>query len=110
MKEVRLVVDFRLVARGYAPLVVDGTLTTLAFWGFPRDLNRRLERLNLLYDRQVNWKNPADPHWHLSERDRREFNALLDIVVAELLGELSGAWALVVDTPYLAPAAEDESR
>jgi hypothetical protein len=106
VKDVRFALDHKMVERGLAPLLIDNEVTDLDFWGFSRDLVRRLARLNQLYDRQVNWKDPADPTWRLSERDRREFNALLDLVVSEIFAELSADWKLVVETRPIPPSAD----
>ena len=109
MKEVCFALDFKMVEQGLSPLTIDGKVTSLAFWGFSRDLNRRLDRLNQLYDRQINWKDIADPNWQISERDRRVFNALLDLVISEIMSELSSQWKLVVTTGYI-PPPDDGSR
>ena len=98
MKQVKFTVDYGIVSHGLAPLFVDGLPTEMDFWGFNRDLVRRLTRLNELYDRQINWDNPRDPHYQLSERDRAEFNALLPFVMSELEIVLGGKWELVLDT------------
>ncbi len=98
MKQVKLVVDYGMVSHGLAPLFVDGHPTELDYWGFNRDIVRRLTRLNELYDRQINWDNPRDPHYQLSERDRAEFNALLPFVMSELEIVLGDKWELVLDT------------
>ena len=86
-----------MVRHGLAPLYVDGTATELSFWGFSKDIIRRLTRLNELYDRQVNWDNPADRTWRISDRDRNEFNALLPFVVSELQVEIGDKWQIVVE-------------
>jgi hypothetical protein len=99
MKQVRLTVDYGMVSHGLAPLFVDPT--ELDFWGFNRDIVRRLTRLNELYDRQINWDNPRDPNYELSERDRAEFNALLPYVMTELEIALGDQWELVLDTQPL---------
>ena len=98
MKQVKLVVDYGMVSHGLAPLFVDGHPTELDYWGFNRDIVRRLTRLNELYDRQINWDNPRDPRYQLSERDRQEFNALLPFVLAELEIALGTEWEIVLDT------------
>jgi hypothetical protein len=98
VKEVKLVVDYGMVSHGLAPLFVDGHPTELDFWGFNRDIVRRLTRLNELYDRQINWNNPRDPRYEMSERDRNEFNALLPFVLAELEAALGDQWQVVLDT------------
>ena len=101
MKQVKFVVDYGMVSHGLAPLFVDGHPPELEFWGFNRDIVRRLTRLNELYDRQINWDNPHDPAYHISERDRAEFNALLPIVLSELEIELGEQWEIVLDTKPL---------
>jgi hypothetical protein len=98
VKQVKLVVDYGMVSHGLAPLYVDGQPTKLDFWGFNQDIVRRLTRLNELYDRQINWDNPRDPRYQLSERDRSEFNALLPFVLAELEIALGDQWEVVLDT------------
>lgn len=101
LKQVHFVVDYGMVAHGLAPLFIDGHATELEFWGFSNDIIRRLTRLNDLYDRQINWDNPHDEHWELSERDRKEFNALLQYVAAELALALGDQWQVVIDTEPL---------
>ena len=98
MKQVKLVVDYGMVRHGLAPLFVDGRATELESWGFSNDIVRRLTRLNELYDRQINWDNPHDTTWRLSERDRAEFNALLSFVMSELEIALGDQWEVVLDT------------
>lgn len=98
MKQVKLVVDYGMVSHGLAPLFVDGHPTELEFWGFSKDIVRRLTRLNELYDRQINWDNPRDPNHTISDRDRAEFNALLPFVLNELEIELGDKWEVVLDT------------
>ena len=94
----KLVVDYGMVRHGLAPLFVDGRATELESWGFSNDIVRRLTRLNELYDRQINWDNPHDTTWRLSERDRAEFNALLSFVMSELEIALGDQWEVVLDT------------
>jgi hypothetical protein len=101
MKQVKLLIDYGMVSHGLAPLFVDGHPTELDFWGFNRDIVRRLTRLNELYDRQINWENPRDPRYQLSERDRAEFNALLPFVLTELEIALGDQWEIVLDTQPL---------
>ena len=96
MKQVVIQLDYAMVSHGLAPLYVDGVATELAFWGFNKDLVRRLARLSELYDRQVNWDNPSDATWRISERDRNEFNALLPFIISELQVELGNRWQIVV--------------
>ncbi len=98
MKRVTFLVDYGLVSHGLAPLFVDGHATEMDFWGFNRDLVRRLARLNELYDRQINWDNPRDETYEISERDRNEFNALLPLVLSELQIELGEQWEIVSET------------
>jgi hypothetical protein len=98
VKQVTFVVDYGMVSHGLAPLFVDGHPTELDFWGFNRDIVRRLTRLNELYDRQINWDDPHDPGYQISDRDRAEFNALLPIVLSELEIELGDQWEIVLDT------------
>jgi hypothetical protein len=98
VKQVKLLVDYGMVSHGLAPLFVDGHPTELESWGFSNDVVRRLRRLNDLYDRQINWDNPRDESWQLSERDRNEFNALLPFVVSELELALGEQWQIVIDT------------
>ena len=97
LKQVKLVVDYGMVQHGLAPLFVDGHATELEFWGFGKDIVRRLTRLNELYDRQVNWDNPSDHAWRISERDRNEFNALLPFVISELQVAIGHQWQITVD-------------
>jgi hypothetical protein len=101
MKQVRLTVDYGIVSHGLAPLFVDGLPTEMDFWGFNKDLVRRLTRLNELYDRQINWDNPRDPDHEISARDRAEFNALLPFVLSELEIVLAEQWEVVLDTDPL---------
>jgi hypothetical protein len=98
LKQVVFQLDHGMVGHGLAPLYVDGAATELSFWGFSRDIVRRLCRLNELYDRQVNWDDPADTTWRISERDRDEFNALLPFVISELQVEIGHKWQIVVET------------
>jgi hypothetical protein len=100
-KQVRLVVDYGMVSHGLAPLVVDGLPTELDFWGFNQDIVRRLTRLNELYDRQIDWRDPRGPRHHMSDRDRMEFNALLPFVLSELEIALGDQWEIVLDTEPL---------
>jgi hypothetical protein len=90
-----------MISHGLAPLFVDGRATELGFWGFSNDIIRRLTRLNDLYDRQINWDNPSDRTWRMSERDRNEFNALLPFVVSEIQMALGDQWEIVVDNELL---------
>lgn len=101
MKQVKFVVDYGMVSHGLAPLFVDGHATELDFWGFNPDILRRLTRLNELYDRQINWDNPRDSRYQISERDRQEFNALLPFVHSELQLQLGDKWEVVLDTQFL---------
>lgn len=98
VKQVVFLVDFGMVSHGLAPLFVDGHATEIGFWGFSSDIIRRLTRLNELYDRQVNWDNPNDPTWRISERDRNEFNALLPFLVSELQIALGDKWEIVLES------------
>ncbi|MGV3491079.1 MAG: hypothetical protein ACO1OG_07125 [Devosia sp.] len=100
-KTVVFLVDYGMVSHGLAPLFVDGHATELGFWGLSSDIIRRLTRLNELYDRQVNWDNPNDPTWRISERDRNEFNALLPFLASELQIALGDRWELVVESQPL---------
>ena len=100
-KQVVFLIDFGMVNHGLAPLFVDGHATELGFWGLSSDIIRRLTRLNELYDRQINWENPDDPTWRMSERDRNEFNALLPFVVSELQIALGNGWEIVVESGTL---------
>ena len=96
MKQVVFQVDYGMVGHGLAPLYLDGVATELSFWGFSGDVLRRLARLSELYDRQVNWDEPTDRTWRISERDRTEYNALLTFVVSELQVEIGDRWQIVV--------------
>jgi hypothetical protein len=87
-----------MVSHGLAPLFVDGHATEIGFWGFSSDIIRRLTRLNELYDRQVNWDNPNDSTWRMSERDRNEFNALLPFLVSEIQIALGDKWEIVLES------------
>lgn len=98
VKQVVFLVDYGMVSHGLAPLFVDGHATEIGFWGLSNDIIRRLTRLNELYDRQVNWDNPNDPTWRISERDRNEFNALLPFLVSELQIALGDRWEIVVQS------------
>lgn len=98
VKQVVFLVDFGMVSHGLAPLFVDGYATEIGFWGFSNDIIRRLTRLNELYDRQVNWDNPNDPTWRISERDRNEFNALLPFLVSEIQIALGDKWEIVLQS------------
>lgn len=98
VKQVVFLVDFGMVSHGLAPLFVDGHPTEIGFWGFSNDIIRRLTRLNELYDRQVNWDNPNDPTWRISERDRNEFNALLPFLASELQIALGDQWEIVLES------------
>lgn len=98
VKQVVFLVDFGMVSHGLAPLFVDGHATEIGFWGFSSDIIRRLTRLNELYDRQVNWDNPNDPTWRISERDRNEFNALLPFLVSEIQIALGDRWEIVLES------------
>lgn len=101
MKQVKFVVDYGMISHGIAPLFVDGHATELEFWGFNQDIMRRLTRLNELYDRQINWDNPHDSRYQISERDKQEFNALLPFVHSELQMQLGDKWEVVLDTQFL---------
>src|SRR6476620_3314941 len=92
VRHVALRVDYGMVGHGLATREVDGRVTELGYWGFSSDILRRLRRLNELYDRQINWDDPTDPSWRISERDRNEFNALLPFVVSELQIALGDRW------------------
>jgi len=98
VKQVIFRIDFGMVSHGIAPLFVDGHATELGFWGLSSDIVRRLKRLSELYDRQVNWDNPTDQNWRISERDRHEFNALLPFVVSELQIALGERWQITVES------------
>lgn len=98
VKQVVFLVDFGMVSHGLAPLFVDGHATEIGFWGLSSDIIRRLTRLNELYDRQVNWDDPNDPTWRISERDRNEFNALLPFVASEIQIALGDKWQIVVES------------
>ena len=87
-----------MVSHGLAPLFVDGHATELEFWGLNADIVRRLTRLNELYDRQINWDNPHDETYSISERDRAEFNALLPLVLSELELALGDQWEIISET------------
>lgn len=101
LREVFLRVDYGMVTHGLAPLFVDGKPTELSSWGFPVDIVRRLTRLNQLYDRQVNWDDPSDSSWTFSDRDRREFNALLAFVATEIQVYLGDDWNVQLESPAL---------
>ena len=101
MKEVKFLVDYGMVSHGLAPLFVDGHPTEIGFWGFSSDIIRRLTRLNELYDRQINWDDPNDPLWRISDRDRSEFNALLPFVVSEIQLALGDRWRIVLESPAI---------
>ena len=94
MKQVRFQVEYKMMSDGYTPLFVDGESTPLDFWGFNNDIVRRLTRLCLLFDRQVNWDNPADERWQMPEKERNEFNALLVFVISEIELFLGGTWEI----------------
>jgi hypothetical protein len=98
VKELVFLIDYGMVSHGLAPLFVDGHATELSFWGFSPDIVRRLARLSELYDRQINWDDPGDRTWRISERDRHEFNALLPFVVSELQIALGNQWQVRVES------------
>lgn len=98
VKQITFLVDYGMVSHGLAPLFVDGHATEMEFWGFSRDVVRRLTRLNELYDRQINWDDPHDENYRISERDRAEFNALLPLVLSELQIALGDQWEIVSET------------
>ena len=91
-------VDYGMVGHGLAPLFVEGRPTEMESWGLSSDTVRRLRRLNELYDRQINWDDPADSGWRMPEQDRNEFNALLPFVVSELQVALGDRWQIVVES------------
>lgn len=93
-KKIRFSVEYKMIADGYTPLFVDDEATRLDFWGFNNDIIRRLTRLCWLFDRQVNWDNPADPHWKMPDKERAEFNALLPFVISEIEIYLEGKWQI----------------
>ncbi len=101
MKQIHFVVEYKMMSDGYTPLFVDGESTPLEFWGFNNDIVRRLTRLCALYDRQVNWDNPADEGWQMPERERNEFNALLPFVISEIELTIGGQWEILNDTRSL---------
>lgn len=94
MKRVQFKVEYKMMSDGYTPLFIDGEATRLEFWGFNKDIIRRLTRLCWLFDRQVNWDNPADQTWQMSEKERNEFNALLPFVISEIEIFLGGQWEI----------------
>ena len=94
MKQVRFQVEYKMMSDGYTPLFVDGESTPLDFWGFNNDIIRRLTRLCWLFDRQVNWDNPADERWLMPEKERNEFNALLAFVISEIELFLCSTWEI----------------
>lgn len=94
MKQVRFQVEYKMMSDGYTPLFVDGESTPLDFWGFNNDIIRRLTRLCWLFDRQVNWDNPADDRWLMPEKERIEFNALLAFVISEIELFLGSTWEI----------------
>jgi hypothetical protein len=97
VRQVKFQVDYGMISHGLAPLFVEGRPTELGHWGFSSDIVRRLTRLNELYDRQVNWDDPSDPQWQMSDRDRHEFNALLPYVVSEVQIALGAEWEIVIE-------------
>lgn len=101
VRQVRFVVDYGMVSHGLAPLYVDGQPTALESWGFSDHVLRRLARLSALYDRQIDLDDPLHPEQQLSDRDRREFNALLPFVISELELVLGEEWQIVVDASLL---------
>lgn len=90
-----------MVSHGLAPLFIDGLPTELGYWGFSTDILRRLARLSQLYDRQVDWSDPLHPRSALSDRDIKEFNALLPFVVTEIQMFLGEDWRLIVESEPL---------
>lgn len=94
VKQIRFQVEYKMMSDGYTPLFVDGESTRLDFWGFSSDIIRRLTRLCWLFDRQVNWDDPADPNWQMPEKERVEFNALLPFVISEIELFLGGSWEI----------------
>ena len=94
LKQIRFQVEYKMMSDGYTPLFVDGESTQVEFWGFNGDIVRRLTRLCWLFDRQVNWDNPADERWLMPEKERTEFNALLPFVISEIQIALGGQWEI----------------
>ena len=101
MKQIRFVVEYKMMSDGYTPLVVDGESTTLEFWKFNGDIVRRLTRLCALYDRQVNWDDPTDERWQMPEREKNEFNALLPFVISEIELAIGQTWEIKNETRSL---------
>lgn len=93
-QKIRFVVEYKMMSDGYTPLFVDDEATPLSFWHFNNDIIRRLTRLCFLFDRQVNWDNPADPDWKMPEKEKAEFNALLAFVISEIDLFLEGKWEI----------------
>lgn len=87
-----------MMSDGYTPLFVDGESTPLDFWGFNGDIIRRLTRLCWLFDRQVNWDDPADESWVMPERERAEFNALMPFLISEIELFLGTTWQIATET------------
>lgn len=87
-----------MVSHGLAPLFIDGLPTELGYWGFTTDILRRLTRLSQLYDRQIDWSDPLHPILALSDRDIKEFNALLPFVVTEIQMFLGEDWRVVLES------------
>lgn len=90
-----------MMSDGYTPLFVDGESTPLDFWGFNGDIIRRLTRLCWLFDRQVNWDDPADESWVMPERERAEFNALMPFLISEIELFLGTTWQIATETRSL---------
>lgn len=93
-KKIRFSIEYKMIDDGYTPLFVDDEATRLEFWAFSSDIVRRLTRLCWLFDRQVNWDNPADRDWKMSDKERAEFNALLPFVISEIEIYLEGKWEI----------------
>ena len=93
-KRIRFSVEYKMMTDGYTPLFVDEESTRVEFWGFTSDILRRLTRLCWLFDRQVNWDNPADPDWKMPDKERAEFNALLPFVMSEIEIYLESKWQI----------------
>ena len=91
-RKIRFIVEYKMMSDGYTPLFVNDESTPLSFLDFNGDIIRRLTRLCWLFDRQVNWDNPADPDWQMPEKERNEFNALLPFLISEIELFLEGKW------------------
>jgi hypothetical protein len=102
MRKVIFNLDYRMMAEDTMPLFVwteapnSGRYTSRQDWHFSDDLIIKLTRLNALLDKSINWDDPKDESWDVSEEDRAEYNSLFPRVVEQLRDELGPEWELEV--------------